>query len=46
MPIIREVRSQYVRADHPPVSTLVGISALVGPEWLIEIEAVAVVAEG
>jgi enamine deaminase RidA (YjgF/YER057c/UK114 family) len=45
VPIIREVRSQYVRADHPPVSTLVGISALVGPEWLIEIEAVAVVAE-
>jgi enamine deaminase RidA (YjgF/YER057c/UK114 family) len=43
VPIIREVRSQYVRADHPPVSTLVGISALVGPDWLIEIEAVAVV---
>ena len=45
IPIIREVRSQYVRGDHPPVSTLVGISALVGPDWLIEIEAVAVVAE-
>ena len=45
VPIIREVRSQFVRADHPPVSTLVGISALVGPDWLIEIEAVAVVAE-
>ena len=45
VPIIRQVRSQFVRADHPPVSTLVGISALVGPDWLIEIEAVAVVAE-
>jgi enamine deaminase RidA (YjgF/YER057c/UK114 family) len=44
VPVIREVRSQYVRADHPPVSTLVGISALVSPDWLIEIEAVAVVA--
>lgn len=45
VPIIREVRSRYVSADHPPVSTLVGISALVGPDWLIEIEAVAVVPE-
>jgi enamine deaminase RidA (YjgF/YER057c/UK114 family) len=45
VPIIREVRSQYVRTDHPPVSTLVGVAALVGPDWLIEIEAVAVLAE-
>jgi enamine deaminase RidA (YjgF/YER057c/UK114 family) len=45
VPIIREVRSRYVAADHPPVSTLVGVSALVGPDWLIEIEAVAVVPE-
>lgn len=45
VPILREVRSQFVRADHPPVSTLVGISALVGPDWLIEIEAVAVLPE-
>jgi enamine deaminase RidA (YjgF/YER057c/UK114 family) len=43
VPIIREVRSRYVAADHPPVSTLVGISALVGADWLIEIEATAVV---
>lgn len=43
VPIIREIRSRYVSADHPPVSTLVGIEALVGPDWLIEIEAVAVV---
>jgi enamine deaminase RidA (YjgF/YER057c/UK114 family) len=45
VPIIREVRARYIAADHPPVSTLVGISALVGPEWMIEIEAVAVIAE-
>jgi enamine deaminase RidA (YjgF/YER057c/UK114 family) len=45
VPIIREIRSRYVSADHPPVSTLVGIAALVGPDWLIEIEAVAVVNE-
>jgi enamine deaminase RidA (YjgF/YER057c/UK114 family) len=43
VPIIRAVRARYVAADHPPVSTLVGISALVGPDWLIEIEATAVV---
>ena len=42
VPIIREVRSRYVSPQTPPTSTLVGISALVGPDWLIEIEAVAV----
>src|SRR5262245_15518445 len=43
IPIIREVRSRYVWREHPPSSTLVGVSALVGPDWLIEIEAVAAV---
>jgi enamine deaminase RidA (YjgF/YER057c/UK114 family) len=43
--IIREIRSQFVSSENPPVSTLVGVSALVGAEWLIEIEAVAVVPE-
>src|SRR5262245_4977371 len=41
VPIIREVRSRYVSREHPPASTLVGVSALVGAEWLIEIEAMA-----
>ena len=45
IPVIREVRSRYVSAEHPPSSTLVGVSALVGPDWLIEIEATAVVRE-
>ena len=45
VPIIREVRSRYVSAEHPPASSLVGVSALVGAEWLIEIEATAVVPE-
>jgi len=44
VPIIREVRGRYVSAEHPPASTLVGVSALVGADWLIEIEATAVVA--
>jgi enamine deaminase RidA (YjgF/YER057c/UK114 family) len=41
VPIIREVRSRYVSAEQPPASTLVGVSALVGADWLIEIEATA-----
>jgi len=43
VPIIREVRSRYVNAENPPASTLVGVQALVGADWLIEIEVVAVV---
>lgn len=45
VPILREVRSRYFSAEHPPVSTLVGVAALVVPDWLIEIELVAVVAD-
>ncbi len=43
VPMIRDVRSRYVSAENPPASTLVGVSALVGADWLIEIEAVAVI---
>jgi enamine deaminase RidA (YjgF/YER057c/UK114 family) len=43
--MIREVRSRYFDAAHPPASTLVGVAALVGADWLIEIEVVAVVPE-
>ena len=45
VPIIREVRSRYVDAKKPPASTLVGVSALVGTDWLIEIEVIAVIPE-
>jgi len=41
--IIREVRSKYLSAEHPPASTLVGVTALVREDFMIEIEAVAVV---
>lgn len=37
-----EVRDRYVNTDAPPVSTFVFVSRLVRPEWLIEVEAVAV----
>jgi enamine deaminase RidA (YjgF/YER057c/UK114 family) len=42
-PVIAEVRGRYLAADRPPASTLVGVTALAAPEYLIEIEAVAVV---
>src|SRR5262245_39685875 len=45
VPLLREVRARYVNRDSPPASTLVGVSALVGADWLIEIEVVAVTAD-
>jgi enamine deaminase RidA (YjgF/YER057c/UK114 family) len=42
-PIIGKARSAFFEGIEPPASTLVGVSALAAPEWLIEIEAVAVV---
>ena len=41
LPVIREVRGRYFSRERPPASTLVGVTALAGPEWLIEIEATA-----
>jgi enamine deaminase RidA (YjgF/YER057c/UK114 family) len=43
VPVVRETRAKYLDAQNPPASTLVGVAALVVPEWLIEIEVVAVV---
>src|SRR5215469_9105471 len=45
VPMLREVRASYVNRESPPASTLVGVSALVGFDWLIEIEVVAVITE-
>ena len=45
LPIIREVRNGYINKDHPPASTLVGVTALANDDYLLEVEAVAVVAE-
>lgn len=45
VPAFREVRDKYINASHPPVSTAVEVRRLVREEWLIEIEAVAVVPE-
>ena len=42
---VREIRDQYVNTANPPASTLVVVSRLVRPEWLIEVDAVAVIAK-
>lgn len=42
--VVREVRGHYF-AGHRPTSTMVGVTALVDPDLLIEIEVVAVVPE-
>ena len=41
LPILREVRSRYFNQAQPPASTLVGVTALAKPDWLIEIEVTA-----
>lgn len=43
IPAVREIRDKYVNTANPPTSTFVVVKRLVRPEWLIEIEAVAVV---
>jgi enamine deaminase RidA (YjgF/YER057c/UK114 family) len=40
---VREIRDQYVNTANPPTSTFVVVKRFVRPEWLIEVEAVAVV---
>ena len=37
----REVRDRYINLDCPPTSSLVGVNALVNPDFLVEIEAIA-----
>ena len=43
IPVMREVRDKYVNTANPPVSTFAVVKRLARPEWLIEVEAVAVV---
>jgi len=41
--VIVKARAPFFANGTPPASTLVGVTALALPEWLVEIEAVAVV---
>lgn len=45
LPAFRELRDTYVNAKNPPASTFVIVRRLVREEFLLEIEAVAVVSE-
>jgi enamine deaminase RidA (YjgF/YER057c/UK114 family) len=45
IPLVREIRDKYVNTANPPTSTFVVVKRLVRSEWLIEVEAVAVVKE-
>jgi len=42
LPALREIRNRYVNTANPPASTLVAVVGLARPEFLVEIEAVAV----
>jgi enamine deaminase RidA (YjgF/YER057c/UK114 family) len=42
LPAFRQVRDEYVSADHPPASSLVRVAGLVHPQARVEIEALAV----
>jgi enamine deaminase RidA (YjgF/YER057c/UK114 family) len=44
IPAIRDIRNAFFANVEPPASTLVGVTALANPDWLIEIEVIAVVA--
>ena len=44
LPVVREVRDQYVDVRQPPASTAVEVRRLAREEFLIEVEAVAVIA--
>jgi enamine deaminase RidA (YjgF/YER057c/UK114 family) len=41
--IIGNARAAFFANGKPPASTLIGVAALALPEWLVEIEAIAVV---
>ncbi len=42
MQVVRDVRNRYINTERPPASTAVEVRQLVRKEWLLEVEAVAV----
>jgi enamine deaminase RidA (YjgF/YER057c/UK114 family) len=45
LPVLRGVRDKYVNTSAPPASTLVGVASLFQEDYLIEVDAIAVVGE-
>jgi enamine deaminase RidA (YjgF/YER057c/UK114 family) len=43
--IVRDVRAQFLPAGHKPASTMVGVTSLVNPDLLVEIEMIAALAD-
>jgi enamine deaminase RidA (YjgF/YER057c/UK114 family) len=43
VPKMRAIRDRYLNKEKPPASTLVVVSRLARPGWLIEVEAVAAI---
>ena len=43
LPKMRTIRDRYLNKEQPPASTLVVVTRLARPGWLIEIEAVAAI---
>jgi len=43
LPILRAIRDKYVNTVEPPASTLVGVASLFQDDYLIEVDAIAVV---
>ncbi len=41
--LMSQVRARHVSKDNPPASTLVGVQALAKPEFLVEVEGIAVI---
>jgi len=46
LPEVRRIRDSYIDVERPPASTFVFVSGLARRGWLIEVEAVASLAEG
>jgi enamine deaminase RidA (YjgF/YER057c/UK114 family) len=46
LPTVPAVRDEFVSTDRPPTSTLVQVVSLARSDLLLEIEAVAVIADG
>ena len=43
LPILRDVRDEYVKKETPPASTLVGVTSLFQDDYLLEVDAIAVI---
>src|SRR5438093_11703721 len=44
LPVVREIRDRHIDTDLPPASTAVQVAALFQPGYVLEVEALAVVA--